>query len=255
MSDLIIYEHPLNERIRTLLRLEHLFERIAFHMPRPETWSSRAAINGLLDIINILTRADIKSEVIKELERHSASLDRIRAAPGIDMQRLGSILKELEINTARLRQLNGQIGRNLRENDFLNGIMQRSGIPGGNCAFDLPHYHYWLRQPHDRRLEDLRRWFCELEPLQMATRLLLTLTRDCAGATRVQASGGMFQHTLESQAPAQLIRVGLPRESGLFPEISGGKHRFTIRFLEPEEIGRPAQTQQDVEFSLTCCIF
>ena len=255
MSDLPVYEHPLTERTRTVLRLEHLFDRITFHLPQPGTWSSRAAINGLLDITHILSRADIKSEVIKELERHTANLDKIRAAPGIDIQRLGNILEELETSTARMHQLNGQLGRNLRENDFLNSIMQRSGIPGGNCAFDLPQYHHWLEQPHEIKLEDLQRWLRELEALQKATRLLLALTRDCACATKEWAEAGLFQRTLESQAPAQLIRVGLPKASKLFPEISGGKHRFAIRFLEPEENGRPAQTQQDVEFSLTCCIF
>lgn len=255
MSGLIIYEHPLNERIRTLLRLEHLFERITYHLPQPGAWSSRAAINGLLDIVNILSRADIKSEVIKELERHTASLDKVRSMRGVDIERLGSIMDELETNTARLHRFNGQIGRCLRENDFLNSIMQRSGIPGGNCAFDLPQYHHWLQQPHGMRLKDLQCWFRELEPLQTATQLLLSLTRDCAQATKEQASNGLFQRNLESQAPAQLIRAGLPMEANLFPEISGGKHRFTIRFLESAETGRPTQTQHDIEFSLTCCTF
>ncbi len=255
MPNQIIYEHPLNERVRTLLRLEHLFTRITFHLPQPDEWSSRAAISGLLDITNILARADIRSEVIKELERHTANLNKIRSAPGVDGQQLDLILTDLENSTNRLRRITTQIGRGLRENEFLGNIMQRSTIPGGTCDFDLPQYHYWLQQPVERRHADLQGWFQELETLQGATRLLLSLMRNSAHASQALAVAGLYQHNLESQSPAQLIRVSLPEEAPLFPEISGSKHRFTIRFLEPSHSGRPNQTQLDVEFSLVCCIF
>ena len=255
IANQIIYEHPLNERVRTLLRLEHLFSRIAFHLPQEGEWSSRAAINGLLDISNILTRADIRSEVIKELERHTSSLNKIQSAPGVDSQQLDLILKDLETSTNKLRQITTQIGRRLRENEFLSSIMQRSAIPGGTCDFDLPQYHYWLQQPVEKRHSDLQNWFKELEPLKSATQLLLALMRNSAHANQAQATAGLYQRTLESQSPAQLIRVGIPKESNLFPEISGGKHRFAIRFLEPSKSGRPNQTQIDVSFSLICCIF
>ena len=255
MLNQIIYEHPLNERVRTLLRLEHLFKRITFHLPQPDEWSSRAAINGLLDITNILARADIKSEVIKELERHATSLKKIRSAPGVDSRQLDLILDDLEKNTNTLRQINSQIGRGLRENEFLNNIMQRSTIPGGTCDFDLPQYHYWLKQPATTRHIDLQHWLLELVPLQSAIELLLSLMRNSAHAGKAQATAGLYQHTLESQSPAQLIRVGLAKESTIFPEISGNKHRFAIRFLEPTDSGRPSQARLDVEFSLICCIF
>ncbi len=255
MSNQIIYEHPLNERVRTLLRLEHLFNRITFHLPQSDEWSSRAAINGLLDITNILARADIKSEVIKELERHATNLNKIRSAPGVDHQQLDDILTDLENSTKILRQISSQIGRGLRENEFLSSIMQRTTIPGGTCDFDLPQYHYWLQQPAATRHDNLEQWFQELEPLQNAIKLLLSLMRGSAHASEAVATAGLYQHTLESQSPAQLIRVGLPKESALFPEISGNKHRFAIRFLEPNESGRPNQTQQNTNFSLICCIF
>ncbi len=77
MSELIVYEHPLNERIRTFLRLEHLFSETAYFLPQPEEWGSRAAIGGLIKINSIFTRADIKTEILKELERHLGNLGRI----------------------------------------------------------------------------------------------------------------------------------------------------------------------------------
>ncbi len=237
------------------MRLEHLFTRITFHLPQPDEWSSRATINGLLDITNILARADIRSEVMKELERHTTSLNKIRSAPGVDSKQLDLILADLENSTNKLRQITTQIGRGLRENEFLNNIMQRSTIPGGTCDFDLPQYHYWLQQPVATRQANLQEWFQELKSLQNATQLLLALMRNSADTNQEQAIAGFYQRTLESQSPAQLIRLGLSNENALFPEVSGSKHRFSIRFLEPNSSGRPNQTQLDVDFSLTCCIF
>ena len=67
------------------------------------------------------------------------------------------------------------------------------------------------------------------------------------------AHEGFFQQSLDSNLPIQLIRVAVPAELPYFAEISAGKHRLTIRFLEPQPGRRPLQAQESVEFQLTCC--
>lgn len=255
MSDLILYEHPLNERIRNFLRLEHLFLQIDHFRPMADPWSNRAAIDGLLDIINIFSRSDLKTEILKELERHTSNLERIRRQPDVNMQALGQVLDDLEQAIHQVYRLNGQIAQHLRNNDFLTTIMQRSSIPGGNCNFDLPQYHYWLNQSHEVKQSQMSDWLQELNPVREAVVLLLNLVRGSTHPTRELASKGFFQNSLASSTPAQLIRVGLPRGSSLFVEISGNKHRFNIRFLEAVDAGRPLQTSHNVEFQLTSCIF
>ncbi len=252
--DKIVYEHPLNEKMRTLLRLEHLFLLVNHHLLNSDVWSSRAAIDGLLDMVNIFNRADIKADLIKELDRHREKLANIRRTPGIDTERLDLILDQLEAATGRIFKITGQIGHTMRNNEFLKGVLQRSSIPGGNCAFDLPYYHYWLEQPHEFRQAEIHGWLQTLDPVQQAVELILSLIRSSTSPTQEVASGGFYQQTLNSQSPAQLVRVGISRKYPLFAEISGGKHRFTIRFLEPSEVERPAQTKQDVQFSLNTCI-
>ncbi|MET0101984.1 MAG: cell division protein ZapD [Sedimenticola sp.] len=254
VSDKIIYEHPLNERTRTFLRLEHLLRQTTHHLTNDDTWSSRAAIDALLDIINIFGRADIKADLIKELDRHRGKLGAIRQSSGVDVERLSQILNELDNITRQLHQINGQVCQDLRDNEFLKSIMQRSSIPGGSCAFDLPLYHFWLEQSAAERHAKLNAWVETLSPIQAAISLILSLIRGSTRPTREEAANGFYQHSLDSQSPVQLIRVGLPRENRLFAEISGGKHRFSIRFLEPGDAERPVQTQQDVTFFLNCCI-
>jgi len=252
-SDKIIYEHPLNEKIRTYLRLEHLFRQANHHCPHADTWSSRAAVDALLDIISIFARADIKTDLLKELERHRLKLFAIKEMQGVDIQRLDQILNQLEGVNRQLHQINGQVCQALKENEFLKSIMQRSSIPGGTCAFDLPLYHHWLQQPPEFRQAELKQWMSTLGAIESAIKLLLSLIRGSTHPTRELAKGGFYQQPLDAQHPAQLIRVGLPKESPLFAEISGGKHRFSIRFLQPVESERPTQSTGDITFFLNCC--
>lgn len=255
MSDKVVFEHPLNERIRTFLRLEHLFDRIAHFLPQPDEWSTRAAVEGLLAILGITARADIKTEILKELDRHTAILERIGQQPGVDTGTLGRLLKDLEDVAGKVYRLEGQIGHPLRENEFIKTIIQRSSIPGGTCSFDLPQYHHWLNQPHPMRQRRVQAWTSDMEPIRRAIALLLSLARGSNEPVPATANSGFYQGTLDAQAPVQMIRIELTREMSLFPEISGHKHRFSIRFMEAVDTERPAQTDRDVEFRLTNCVF
>jgi cell division protein ZapD len=255
VSSKVVFEHPLNERIRTFLRLEHLFTRIQFFLPQDDQWNTRVAMEGLLDILAITARADIKNEVLKELERHTSILERLRQQPGVDTRTLGRVLEEIEEVAEKVYQLGGQNAHPLRENEFLKAIMQRSSIPGGTCSFDLPQYHHWLIQPHALRIRQLAQWMKDLEPIRDAVALLLSLARGSNDAKPATAAGGFYQDSLDSQAPVQMVRVELPQELLLYPEISGHKHRFSIRFMESAATERPAQTERDVPFMLTCCVF
>ncbi|MCG7873350.1 MAG: cell division protein ZapD [Candidatus Thiodiazotropha lotti] len=255
MTDQIHYEHPLNERIRTFLRLEHLFMQVDHFRPLADIWSNRAAIEGLLSIMSVFGRSDLKTEILKELERHVSNLERVRQQPGVNMEALGLVLDDLEQAIHQVYRMDGQIARNLRNNEFLTTIVQRSSIPGGGCNFDLPQYHRWLNQPHEVRQDQMSEWMHELHPVREAVVLLLNLVRGSNLPSEETAQQGFFQKSLEPSSPAQLVRVSLPRNTNVFTEISGNKHRFSIRFLESIDTGKPTQSKQDIPFQLTTCIF
>lgn len=252
----VIYEQPLNERIRTLLRLEHLFHQANYRLSGDNTlWDSRAALDALLDIQNVLTRNDLRSEVLKELERHATRLTAYEHNPNVDIDALQEVLDELDEVIDRLHAVDGQIGQGLKNNEFLNSVRQRSSIAGGSCGFDLPAYHYWLQQPAEQRQQDLLAWYREYEALLEAVGLIMRILRQSTPAQPVNAEGGFYQQSLDTNIPFQLIRVVLPHESRYFAEISAGKHRFTIRFMHMVSMEqRPVQTEQDVEFKLACCV-
>lgn len=223
--------------------------------PLADIWSNRAAIEGLLSIMSVFGRSDLKTEILKELERHVSNLERVRQQPGVNMEALGLVLDDLEQAIHQVYRMDGQIARNLRNNEFLTAIMQRSSIPGGGCNFDLPQYHRWLNQPHEVRQDQMSEWMHELHPVREAVVLLLNLVRGSNLPSEETAQQGFFQKSLEPSSPAQLVRVGLPRQTNVFTEISGNKHRFSIRFLESIDTGKPTQSKQDIPFQLTTCIF
>jgi cell division protein ZapD len=251
----LTFEHPLNERVRTFLRLEHLFRKVAHFIPEEDPWASRAAVEGVLDIVAITARADIKTELLKELDRNSNTLNRIRRQPGVDLETLGKILEDLQQAANGLHALSGQIGQHLREDAFIKGIAKRSSIPGGTCSFDLPQYHHWVTQAPEVRQHRLRRWMEGLQPVSDGIALALSLARTSSAPRQVTAPGGFFQEALDAQAPAQLVRITLEDSAHLFPEISGHKNRFSIRFMSMADGQKPAPWREDTAFTLTCCVF
>lgn len=256
MSNQTIYEQPLNERVRTLLRLEYLFNQFDYFFQLPDPFASRSAIDSLQGIIQILCRPELKNELSKELDRYGAKLKQFRQQRGVNLEALDAFLGHLNAANTGVQQFELVAAQNLRDHEFLKAISQRSGIAGGSCAFDLPQLHYWLKQPIEQRHQQLQDWIQQLLGMRHAMDLLLSLLRDSDHPSEQIAEQGTFQQFLEQQTDAQLLRVGLSPDVPIFPRISGDKHRFCIRFFELTSFEKvPQPTTQDVQFYLTCCLF
>jgi cell division protein ZapD len=256
MQNKIIFEQPLNERMRNLLRLEHLFDLIAFRLHETiSKWDYRNILESLLEINELLSRSDFKTELIKELERHSSMLTALETNPAVDQTRLKKIKSEICELSVELRNSSYQPGNALKEDELVTSFKQRTNISGGTCNFDLPRFHYWLNQATIKKQQDLDNWSKDIDPIKKSTYLALDMIRNSSNPINEKAESGFYQQPIESNLPCQLIRVALPSASRYYPEISGGKHRFTIRFMEETSTkNRPAQTANDVDFELHCCI-
>lgn len=249
-----VYEQPLNERMRTFLRLDFLYHQTLFHEEQQDQWSTRAAMSSLLEILAITARGDIRSEVLKELERQMTVMHEYQARPGVDATRLRAVLTNLARLRTELNAAGALFMQRLRDSEFLNSIKHRSSIPGGTCEFDLPDYRHWLDQPFEVRSAQFADWMSTIRPLCDAVTELLWLTRESARPRPEVAVGGTFQVVFERDQPSQLLRLTLPAGTSLFPEISGSHHRCSIRFLSWTDVNsRPVQTTEDVPFLLTVC--
>ena len=134
---MIIYEYPLNERIRTLLRLEDLFDRVAFFSAQNSPLDHQAALVSIFEILEVSSRGDLKSDLLQELDRQRLFLEALRNNPAISEEKLDAVVAEIETAFADLIQSSGKTGQHLRENEWLMTIKQRAAIPGGVCEFDL----------------------------------------------------------------------------------------------------------------------
>ena len=250
---LTVYEQPLSERLRFFLRLECLFAQTRHCLRSESEQDSRTCLSNLLEILHVIGRVDIKTEVLKELERIIATLEPLAQTPGVNHDTLDSLLVTLGGFKSHLHSLDGPVAQELRDNEFFKLLLQRSGIPGGLCDFDLPPYRHWLQRDAETRVGDLREWFGRLDILRLSVDLILKLIRESATPVSCTAEGGIYQQPLDSAAPFQLIRVALPAESPYFVEISGGRHRFTVRLLHASTRERACQASADIEFQLSCC--
>jgi cell division protein ZapD len=249
----VVYEQPLNERVRTFLRLEFLFAQHHHHRADHTHWGVRATLRSLLDIYTVVSRSDLKTEILKELSEQHGTLARLQQRPGVDGSRLQSVLAELNEAVNAMQVLTTHtLASVLRDNEFLISLLHRSTIPGGVGAFDLPSFHHWLTQPGDHIRRDLDAWFADLIPFDRAINLYLRLLRQSTQAVDAVAKAGI--HVYTPQAEYELVRVLVAASAGVYPEISAGRHRFTVRFMSQRDVNtRPTQTGADVPFQLQCC--
>lgn len=250
---MILYEYPFNESIRTMLRLEHLFERLETLARREAAVDHHFAIATIFEIMDVASRADLKSDLLKDLERQKSQLVQFRGNPSISEATLDQVIGRIDETFSALNQLPGKAGHALTTNEWLMGIRSRISIPGGTCEFDLPAYYAWQHESPAHRHADLQRWMDTLLPLAEALKVLLALLRESGSPHMVFAGGGQYQQSLPPARSFSLLRVKFDDGIGLIPEISGHRLMVSIRLMRQDAEGRLRPSGEDASFELTLC--
>ena len=243
---MILYEHPLNERIRTLMRLEDLYRRALFFTGENAPPEHHAALLALFEIVDVAARADLKTDILQELERQRQLLAPLKHNPAIETKALDAVLTAID-------EVGGSLLAQTGKNEWLMAIKQRTGIPGGACEFDLPAYHHWLNLDPAARQRDLQAWLAPLLPIHSGLSIILRLLRDNGKTSRHTAYRGVFQLMLTTAKVAQLLRLSLPKNTPSVPEISANKYALNIRFVGVAGMDRGSVYEGDVEFDLMFC--
>lgn len=249
---MILYEYPFNERIRTYLRLEHLFRRLGELIPRAHPLDHHFALATIFEVMDVAARADLKSDVMKDLDRQRQVLNGFRGNPAIAEALLDEVVDRIDRCFSTLNNTPGKAGNALTENEWLMSIRSRIGIPGGTCEFDLPGYYAWQHHPADQRQADLRRWASTLAPQAEAIHLLLKLLRDTGAPQKVMASAGQFQQPLPQGRTFQLLRLRIDPAHGAVPEISGNRLMVSVRLMRPDA-DKMVPSADNTPFELTLC--
>lgn len=250
---MITYEFPLTERVRTLLRLEDLYNRAQHYIDQTHFAEHHSALLTLFELMEAASRADLKSDLLQELERQRQTLHQLRDNPNISESALENVLHDIEQAYTHLLAMTSKFGQHIRDNEWLMLIKQRAIIPGGTSRFDLPSYYYWQNKPAELRRADLEHWYAPMNPIKQALDIILNLLRNSAKSYTYQTVRGQFQQ-MSGGKVAQLIRLSLAANIDCTPELSANRYAINIRFTIPNTEGeRPALIAQEIEFVLAYC--
>ncbi|RZI41717.1 cell division protein ZapD [Herbaspirillum sp. HC18] len=251
---MIIYEYPFNERIRTLLRLEDLYEKFIFFLHQEHPQQHHIALATIFEMLEVAGRADLKSDLLQELERQKQTLLGFKSNPNVASDRLDEVLSDVDRSLSALMGAQGKTGQNIRDNEWLMSIRGRTIIPGGACEFDLPSYYAWQHHSPQQRFNDISTWFAPMVPLFDAISVVLRLLRESGRSTKTIAQTGSYQQMLQGKV-YQMLRLGIDDALGAIPEISANKYMLWVRFTSQDGDMKPKSFENDVPFELTLCNF
>lgn len=243
----ILFEHPLNEKMRTWLRIEFLVNQLNTNLPVKDHASALHFFRHVGDLLDVLERGEVRTELLKELERQQRKLKQWDEVPGVDKNRIEALQQQLKKSSAILMSA-PRVGQLLREDRLIGLVRQRLSIPGGCCSFDLPTLHIWLHASQASRDTMVTRWLESLEPMNQALDLILDLIRNSAPFRKQTSLNGFFQDNGED---ADLLRLQLALNEQLYPQISGHKSRFAIRFMPLDS--EHGVVPERLDFELACC--
>ena len=254
VTELYTYEQPTNERIRAFLRLEKLFKQYDVHLKQGNIWSHAVAIDSINELLAFTGRSDVKLEALKELERQHVRLQRLSTRSQIDQNQLESLLNKQKKLIIELQSIQGQLGQSTQSVELLSALRKKSSVPGCICDFDLPAYQYWQSLPEQTRTSHIQEWFKPFSVLDQSILLILDVLRHSVEDSNEIAASGFFQKSIDTNQSIQLLRISIDPGSDYYPEISAGKHRFSIRFTSNKDpSGRPEQCAEDINFKLNLC--
>ena len=123
---MILYEYPFNERIRTYLRLQQLFNRLGQLMGRTDALDHHFALTTLFELVDVGGRADLKTEVLKDLEKNRQQFLSYRGNPSVSEGALNEVIAELDMHLELLKSVSGRIGQAVTDNEWLSSLRNRS---------------------------------------------------------------------------------------------------------------------------------
>lgn len=247
MSTEVLFEHPLNEKMRTWLRIEFLIQQLNTALPVNDSARALYFFRNIGDLLDVFERGEIRSEILKELARQQRKLLTWSEVPGVDEQRIAVLRSQLE-NCSTVLMSAPRIGQQLREDRLIALVRQRLSIPGGCCSFDLPTLHLWLHLPQENRDSQVSQWLVSLNPLQQALDLILDIIRNSAPYRKQTSLNGFYQNNSDE---ADLLRLKLNVSEPIYPQISGHKNRFAIRFMPVD--AEHGIVPERLDFELACC--
>lgn len=250
-QQIVIYEFPLNEKVRNYLRIEQLLSQIQTSADGNNQTANIHFFEDLFTLLDLLERLDIRNDMIKDIDAHERNLVHWSQHPKINNEVLQQTLQKI-IRLRETLKKSKRIGSELKDDVFLNSIRQRFAIPGGSCSFDLPNLHYWMHLNTQQRKHHQLEWLKTFDVILDATSMMLSFLRQRGRFQSVTAKNGFFPGLNDDKG--ELVRVQLDMGKECYPTLSGNKYRYALRFMTFNVEGSSATpVESDIDFEIASC--
>lgn len=246
----VVYEHPLNERVRLLMRLELIFSLLNQHQDVSKQSNIQPLLQTLFQAIEILERNDVRQTLAFYLDLFEKNMVRWSAHPDVANDSLQAKLAQSVHLQTELNEMT-KACQQLKDDKFLASLRQRFGIAGGACDFDLPQLHYWRHKPEQQRVDDVSHWLSSFKPLMQALDFCMLFIRQSSEFKPCVAENGFYQAS--GVENAHLIRVRYDVSLSTFPMVSGSRHRYSVTFMLPSVNSVKTTNSDNINFEIAIC--
>ena len=243
-----LYEEPVQEKIRKFIKIEFLLNKIYYFKGKDDKGENYVALLALCELYEILSRSDIKSELIREIETQNTYLQKVKKVPQADSSKLNSVLEKQDQLLKLIYSIEVNYLDHLERDIFFKTILKNSFTQLQPASVD-----FWLSRDILNRETQINLW---LEPLIFIKRsidFILEVIRKSGRFEDRMAEKGFFTEKQDSSKNVLLIRVTLTSDLYYYPQISVGKQRLTIIFMTKDDKNNLVPYQEDLNFILTTC--
>ena len=245
-SHAAIYEEPVDERIRKFLKLESYFLKLEYHKELDTPYDSYVSLYNLIAIYNTLSRVEVKSDLIREIDFHKQRYMEYIKIDSSDKIKLNSIMEKQNVILNNLYNLQSSYLDKLDNDEFFQ--------------FCVKHYEslsteldYWLTRDHAIRLNQINLWLEIIKPIENSIYFCLDILRRSSHTQEVSADNGFYLVKLNQEKKIRLLRLTMQSDNYFFPRISLGPQRATISFMLLNEDNKYKQIKDNITFVLDLC--
>ena len=235
------------------MRIEFLYSRLKYFASNLDNnWNTRTVIHTLLEVYSILSRTDVRREVLADLDRYIMQMQRFQSAPDADNDMVNDILEDLDSIKNQVVNIGTDYLIRLREDEFIATLLHRHTLPGGKAEFDMPKYKFFLESDKKSVSVKINGWIDVIKPICEGIDKLMWIIRDSNEPIATVAVEGQYNHQMEKRTQISLVRI-LIDDKEIYPEISGGRHLIAVRFFHQNQDGVYAQYKKNVNFKICLC--
>jgi len=249
-KDNILFEIPLNNRARSLLRLERIFKETSRYIEIATPSAHYYVLKQIFILIEFFDRGDFKAEIIKALDKEIAYFAKLKNNPAVDLSKLQVFIKQLDQLNRWAKTQRGKLGNQLLKDEFLAAAQKRLNLPSARLSFDAPNVKLFLTMDIDYRKKRLREWMKTFKGVQTTIEVILRLRRETGRDETVFAEDGHYQEEMKKDQ-YQFIAITLPSAALIYPEVSTGSSRFSIHFKQLDETLTSQPFERWFDFQLT----